>query len=179
MTAVNLENNRPGARSRMRGLPSTITTCVLIGAAAIPARAWAMGRSAEVHRSLSRVYASVSNYFAADSMHDFQIVSASKSRSKVQIVATRTTQDQMKWRQWAYCKVPALQMFDTLQQGNITVRVEIHRDSADRTWVTVTPDFQGVYALAGNSHTQQCQSKGVLEKDILLGAGASPDELNF
>jgi hypothetical protein len=163
----------------MRRLILMITAFLLIGAAATSPRAQVIGRSVEIHRPLSRVYASLSNYFAPDSMHDFQIVSASKSRSKAEIVATRTVQDQMKWRHWAYCKVPALQMFDKLQKGNITVRVEMHRDSADRTWVTVTPDFQGVYALAGNSRTQQCQSKGTLEKDILLGAGASPDELNF
>jgi hypothetical protein len=161
----------------MKWLLATITASALICATNISAWPQTVGRSVEVHRPLTRVYASLSHYFGPDSMHDFQIVSAGKSGAKGEIVATRTVQDQVKWNQWAYCKVPALQMFDKLQQGNVTVRVKMHRDSADRTWVTVTPDFQGVYALAGNSRTQQCQSKGTLEKDILLGAGASPDQL--
>jgi hypothetical protein len=38
--------------------------------------------------------------------------------------------------------------------------------------VTVSPEFSGVYEFNGQWCTQQCQSKGVLEADILRGAGA-------
>ncbi len=142
-------------------------------------RAWpqTISRSTEIHRPFDQVYAAMENYFSPDSMHNFQIVSRSRTKSKAELVATRTVTDQMKWSDWAYCKVPAMQMFDTLQQGNITVRVRIDRQSPARTYVTVTPDFQAQYALAGNSSTRQCTSKGVLEKDILRGAGAADSDL--
>jgi hypothetical protein len=71
-----------------------------------------------------------------------------------------------------------MQMMYTLQQGNITVRVTLERESADRTYVTVVPVFEGIYQFAGNRATPQCISNGVLEKDLLRAAGANPAELN-
>jgi hypothetical protein len=136
------------------------------------------GRSADIHRPLDQVYAGLDNYFSPDSMHDFQVVSRTRTKSKVEIVAKRTVMDKMKWSTWAYCEVPATQMLDTLQQGNITLRVKLDRESANRTYVTVTPDFEGQYQFAGNSTTRPCASNGVLEKDILRAAGATDTELH-
>jgi hypothetical protein len=137
-----------------------------------------LGRSADIHRPFNQVDKAVTEYFAPDSMHDFQIVSQSRTRSKAEVVARRTVQDKLKWSQWAYCKMPAMQMVYTLAQGNVTVRVKLDRESADRTYVTVTPAFEGIYQFAGNQSTRQCMSNGVLEKDILRAAGASDAQLN-
>jgi hypothetical protein len=137
-----------------------------------------LGRSAEVHRSLGAVDQSVRDYFSPGSMHDFQIVSQSRTKAKAEIVARRAVRDKLKWTELAYCRVPAMQMLDTLQQGNITVRVKLERESSDRTYVTVVPAFEGVYEFAGNTNTRQCTSNGVLEKDILRAAGAPDTDLN-
>jgi hypothetical protein len=162
----------------MRRPPLIITVSMLAGFAVSSAWAKLLSRSVDIHRPIDQVYAAVSNYFSPDSMHDFQIVSQNKSKSKAELVARRTVQDKMKWSDWAYCSVPAMQMLDVLQQGNVRVTVKMERESADHTFVTVTPDFEGIYQFAGNSRTQQCVSNGVLEKDILRGAGASDRDLN-
>jgi hypothetical protein len=162
----------------MRRLPLIMTLSLLASLAASSAWSRPLSRSADIHRPFDQVYASVSKYFSPDSRHDFQIVSQNRSKSKAEFVAKRIVQDKMKWSDWAYCEVPTLQLFDTLQQGNITVTVELERESAGHTYVTVTPDFEGVYQFAGNSRTQQCASKGGLENDILRGAGASASDLN-
>ena len=156
----------------------TITVSLLIALAAPLAWSGPLSRSMEIHRPLDQVYAAMANYFSPDSMHDFQLVSHSRTKSKAEFVAKRTMQDKIKWSEWAYCTVPAMQLLDTLQQGNITVTVKLERESADRTFVTVTPDFEGVYELAGNSHNQQCASNGVLERDILRAAGAAGTDLH-
>jgi hypothetical protein len=162
----------------MRGLLFTITVMLLIGLVVQLAWSRPLSRSVEIHRPLDQVYAAMANYFSPDSMHDFQIVSRSRNKSKAEFVAKRTVQDKTKWSEWAYCAVPAMQMLDTLRQGNVTVRVVLERESADHTYVTVTPDFEGIYELAGSSRTQQCASNGVLEKDILRAARAADTDLN-
>jgi hypothetical protein len=162
----------------MRHPPLTIVLSLFACLLASSAGGKLLSRSADIPRPFDQVYAAVSKYFSPDSMHDFQIVSQKRSRTKAEIVAKHTVQDKAKWSAWAYCKVPALQLLDTLQQGNVTVTVKVERESAGRTFVTVTPDFQGVYQFAGNTRTQQCASNGVLENDILRGAGASDSDLN-
>jgi hypothetical protein len=161
----------------MRRLLLTITASLLTLLAATSARAQMSSRSADVHRPYGRVYASIANYFAPDSPRDFRIVSVTRHRSKAEFVATHIVHDKVKWSAWTYCKVPATQLFDALQQGNVTVRVKVERDGADHTYVTVSAEFQGVYQFAGNSSTTQCTSQGTLEKDILSAAGASPSDL--
>ena len=161
-----------------RHLLLLIITVSLMTSATPAAWAQPLSRTVEIHHPLGDVYAALSNYFSPDSMHDFQVVSHRRTKSKAEFVAKRTVQDQMKWSEWAYCKLPSLQMLATLQQGNITVTVELERESADRTYATVTPAFEGVYALADNTTTRQCTSKGILEKDILRAAGAAETDLN-
>lgn len=162
----------------MRRPRLTIALSLLAGLAASSAWAKPLSRSASVHRSLDQVYTALSSYFSPDSMHDFQIVSQSKHKSQAEFVAKRTVQDKMKWSDWAYCTVPAMQMLDIFQQGSIWVTVTLERESADHTFVSVTPDFKGTYQFAGNSRAQECVSNGVLEKDILRGAGAADSDLN-
>ncbi len=137
-----------------------------------------LGRSAEVRRPLSEVDQLMREYFSPDSMHDFHIVSQNRNKAKAEIVARRTVRDKLKWTELAYCKVPAMQMLDTLQEGTITVRVKLERESPGRTYVTVVPVFEGVYEFAGNTNTRQCASNGVLEKEILRAAGAPATDLN-
>jgi hypothetical protein len=154
---------------------SFIFACLLLSA--IAASAKPIGHTAEVQRPFDQVYQSMSTYFAPDSMHGFRIVTMSKAKSKARIVATRTIKDPIKWRDWTYCKVPALQLLDTLQGGDVTVTVKMDSAGAHHTYVTVTPDFHGTYTFGGSSNTQQCDSRGVLEKDILRGAGATAAEI--
>ncbi|HEY2105494.1 MAG TPA: hypothetical protein VGH29_06900 [Candidatus Binataceae bacterium] len=160
----------------MRALHYAITVSALICLAASWSRA--LSRSVEIHRPMDKIYAAMTNYFSPDSLHNFQLVSRTRNQSKAEFVAKRTMRDKIKWSQLAYCTVPALQMLDTLQRGNITVKVKLERESADHTFVTVTPDFEGTYELAGTARTQQCASNGVLEKDILRAAGAADTDLN-
>ncbi|GEM_PF-6189991 len=142
--------------------------------------AWpqSFGRSADIRRPFDRVRASMLNYFSPAGMHDFQIVSQSSTKSRAEIVARRTVRDKLEWPELAYCKLPGMQMMYTLQQGNVTVRVKMDRESANRTYVSVIPQFEGVYQFAGNQTTLKCTSQGALEKDILSAAGASAADLN-
>ncbi len=156
-------------------LSLTLAVAILLASAL----AWSTAsHSVEVHRPFDQVYAAVANYFSPDSMHDFTIASQTGSKSKAEFVAQRTVQDKLKWSDWAYCAVPAMEMLYVLQQGNITVSVKMERESADHTFVTVMAEFTGVYQFAGKSITQKCVSNGVLEKDILRGAGAADTDLH-
>ncbi len=164
----------------MKHLSLSLTLTLTVAILLTSTLAWstAVSHSVEIHRPFDQVYAAVANYFSPDSMHDFKIVSQTRSKSKAEFVAQRTVQDKLKWSDWAYCAVPAMQMLYVLQQGNITVSVKLEREDADHTFVTVTPQFAGVYQFADKSITQQCVSNGALEKDILRGAGAADSDLH-
>lgn len=134
---------------------------------------------------MDQAYASISNYLSPDSIHDFKIISVSRSAAKAEFVATRTLRDKTKWSEWAYCEVPTMQMLDTLNRGNVKVRVVLERESKDHTYVTATVDFQGIYNTLGSNgtgasatRTQQCASNGVLEKDLLRAAGAAHTDVH-
>jgi hypothetical protein len=131
-------------------------------------------RSAEIARPTEQVFRALKNYFADSGTHRFELVSADQATGK--IVARRHGIDDNTWRELAYCEVPAINILDTLQDGTVTVHVRLKPDRPNRTYVTVTADFKGYYALGNAQHTVNCQSKGVLEKDILASAGPSQPE---
>ncbi len=125
-------------------------------------------RSAEIARPTEQVFRALKNYFADSGMPRFELISADQAAGI--IVAGRHGIDDNTWREWAYCELPAINMLDTLKDGAVTVNVRLKRDQPNRTYVTVTADFKGNYALGNAEHTVSCQSKGVLEKNILAAA---------
>lgn len=131
-------------------------------------------RSAEIARPTDQVFRALKNYFTDSGVHQFELVSADQAAGI--IVAKRHGIDDNTWRELAYCEVPAVNILDTLQDGTVIVHVKLKRDQPSQTYVTVTADFKGYYALGNAQHTVSCQSKGVLEKDILASAGSSQPE---
>jgi hypothetical protein len=166
-----------GTEAVLRPVHLTTSLSWLILLVASSASSRTLRRSVDIHRPFEQVYDSLSNYFSPDSMHDFQVLSKSRSKSRAEFVARRSVQGKLKWSDCAFCKVaPATARHPAT--GQYHVRVKLERESANHTYVTVTPQFEGVYEFAGNSTPRQCTSRGVLEKDILLGAGAADTDLD-
>jgi len=145
-----------------------------IGSGVLAQESKLLPRSAEIARPTEQVFGALKKYFADSGMHQFELVSADQATGR--IVAKRRAIDDNTWREWAYCELPAINMLDTLKDGTVTVNVRLKRDQPNRTYVTVTADFKGNYALGNAEHTVSCQSKGVLEKNILASAGPPQPE---
>ena len=90
------------------------------------------------------------------------------------LVATRQDIDTQTWGEWAYCKLGPSHLLDTLENGAVTVTVDIEPAANNTSFVKVTADFRGTYTLGSSETATTCVSNGVLEDDILRAAGASP-----
>lgn len=162
----------------MKSLPrlfASVVAILLSCAIASAQDAPSMPRTAEIARPSEQVFAALKGYFSDSLAHQFELVSADQ-RSGV-IVAKRHGIDENTWTSWAFCKTAALNMFDTLTEGTVTVNVKVEPEGPNQTRVTITPDFKGHYSLGNAQHTLSCQSKGALEKTILASAGPAAGQL--
>jgi len=128
-------------------------------------------RVQEIPKPVGEVFVTLKKYFNDASSH-FELVRADE-RSHT-IVAKQTATDDLTWRHWAFCETGPVQMIYKLQDGTVTVTVKLEKSTRHSTLATVSADFQGRYALAGNQSTVACTSKFVLEDSILAAAGAAP-----
>jgi hypothetical protein len=132
-------------------------------------------RVAEINRPIEQVFNSLRGYFSTDSTHDFELISADKAHWTIK--ARRTGIDDRTWGEWAYCKVAATGMLDSLEDTTVLVKVALERDGKSKTHVSLMPDFVATYSsLTGSKSTVPCQSMGKLETDILRAAGATAEE---
>jgi hypothetical protein len=129
-------------------------------------------RIQEVQRPVGEVFHTVKKYFTDASLSHFQLVSADEHTHT--LVAKQTALDDLTWRTWAFCETGPVQMIYKLEDGTVTVTVKLSKTTPNSTLATVSGDFQGRYALAGNQNTVDCKSKFVLEDQILAAAGAAP-----
>jgi hypothetical protein len=128
-------------------------------------------RVQEIPKPVGEVFATLKKYFNDASSH-FELVRADERTHT--LVAKQTATDDMTWRHWAFCETGPVQMIYKLQDGTVTVTVKLEKSTRHSTLATVSADFQGRYALAGNQSTVACTSKFVLEDSILAAAGAPP-----
>lgn len=129
-------------------------------------------RIQEVQRPVGEVFHTIKKYFTDASLSHFQLVSADERHHT--LVAKQTALDDMTWRNWAFCETGPVQMIYKLQDGTVTVTVNLSKTTPHSTLATVSADFEGRYALGGNQNTVECKSKFVLEDQILVAAGATP-----
>ena len=123
-----------------------------------------------VQMPINEVYARYKKYFSDPSTSHFQLVSAD-ARTHT-IVAKQSGIDGGSWGNWAFCKADPVQMIFKYQDGTATVTVKLEKTTRKSTFVSVSADFQGLYALGANQNTIACTSKFVLEDNILAVAGA-------
>jgi len=128
-------------------------------------------RVQEVPKPEREVFASLKHYFA-NSSPNFQLVSADERTHT--IVVKQTVLDDLTWRNWAFCETGPVQMIYKLQDGTAVVTVKLDKATPHSTLASVSADFEGRYALAGNQSTVACKSKFTLEDQILAAAGAAP-----
>lgn len=126
-------------------------------------------RSATVDRPPGAVFATLKNYFSA--LGPLTLEHADEHSDA--IVARRQGVDIGTWERWAYCKVSATNLLDTLQSSSAVATVKITRAGRNKSFVTVTADFNAVYALGSQTSNVACLSNGALENEILTAAGAS------
>jgi|SRR5579871_2767229 len=126
--------------------------------------------SATVNRPPDAVFGTLKNYFSTPG--SFTLVrSDEKART---LVARREGIDTETWNRWAYCKVGATQLLDTLQSSSAVATVRISRAGRNSSFITVTADLNAVYGFGSQTSNVPCISRGGLEDEILIAAGASP-----
>ena len=124
-----------------------------------------------VQMPINEVYARYKKYFSDPSTSHFQLVSAD-ARTHT-IVAKQSGIDNGSWDKWAFCKTGAVQMIYKYQDGTATITVKLDKTTKKSTLVSVSADFQALYALGANQNKIDCTSKFVLEDNILAVAGAA------
>ena len=85
------------------------------------------------------------------------------------IVVKRDAIDSDSWAKWSSCSVGPLEMLDSLRDGIATVTISLE-PTKRVTDAAVTAGFEGRYGLTATSNmtTVRCDSRGVLEKDLLM-----------
>jgi hypothetical protein len=145
---------------------------LLISAASAAAQPVTIPRMARAPHDPSRTYDLVRQYLSNPQSGGMKIVSENQATHT--IVAKRGGIDIQTWGEWAYCKVSAAHLLDTLEDGSATVTVNIEPAAKDSSFVKVSADFEATYQLGSSESTTTCVSLGILENEILQAAGASP-----
>lgn len=89
------------------------------------------------------------------------------------LVVKRSNIDSANWSRWAYCKMGAVDLFDTLRDGSVTMTIRFAPTTRSITWVLVKAEFTGTYGLGSTVKKTECVSTGVLEEDMLRRLGVS------
>ena len=127
-------------------------------------------RANEVPNPIDEVFVRLKKYFS-DPMNHFQLVSADPRTHT--LVAKESGIDSASWNNWAFCKTGPVEMIYKYEDGAATVTVKLEKTTKHSTFVSVAADFQGAYRLGSNENKVACQSKFMLEDQILSVAGAS------
>jgi hypothetical protein len=159
----------------MRRQLSTMIPMIAIAAATIATSAFAqveaprnVARSAYANRPYHEVFGTLKHYFAA--LNSMTLVSSDVKTGT--IVARRNGVETATWNRWAYCKVGAMGLLDTLQSSSAEVTIKLTQAGTGSTLVTVTANYHAIYSFASQTDNVECTSTGVLEREILTVAGA-------
>ncbi|HVA79936.1 MAG TPA: hypothetical protein VNF29_03335 [Candidatus Binataceae bacterium] len=125
-------------------------------------------RQERIDRPIDQVYGALKNYFSDPALSLFHLQSADPTTHT--LVATRSGIDNGHWSQWAFCPATGVHMLFQLQDGSVTVTVNLQKSGPDATFASVSADFQGDYALGANEQKLACSSKKTIEEDLLTVA---------
>jgi hypothetical protein len=129
-------------------------------------------RIGQAPQSSGETFRKLKGYFSDTASSQFRLVSADARTGT--IVAQRSGIDDRSWSEYAYCKMGASHLMDSLDYGAVTVKVKVQKAGRGSSYVHVDADFEGRYGGLGSGETtQQCVSRGLLERNILVAAGAS------
>lgn len=126
-------------------------------------------RSQEIHMPVDEVFARMKKYFSDPALSHFRLVSADP-RTHTLIAKTSAIDDE-DWNRWAYCKTGPLQMISKLEDGSVVVTVKLEKSTSHTTFASVAAAFEGTYEIADKKSQVECDSKFVLEDNILAAAG--------
>jgi hypothetical protein len=118
-----------------------------------------------------QTYEMARDYLSKPSNGLFTIVRADPATCTV--VAKRDRIDIRHWGEWAYCKLGAEQMLDTVVNGAATLTVKVTLAGRRSSDISVAAAFFGTYALGRSESTTQCISTGALEQHLLEALGAA------
>ncbi len=126
--------------------------------------------SSTVNRPTRQVFAALKTYLTTPGECARQQVDEKTGT----LVARCQATDTATWNRWAYCKVGAMNLLDTLQSSSAVATIKVARGGRDSSFVTVSADLNAVYAFASQTSNIACISNGALEDQLLIAAGASP-----
>lgn len=127
-------------------------------------------RRATVDRPLDAAYGTLKQYFTDSSLSQFTPVSSDDKTHT--LVATRSGIGPNDWAELAFCTTSPTQMVYNFSDGTAGVTAKLEA-AGNKTFVSVSADFQGTYTLGSNSIQIACVSKGVLEDKLIGVAGGS------
>jgi hypothetical protein len=139
-----------------------------IGSALEPPRI--IPHSAPIDKPVSEVFQTLRTYFSDRVESKFALVSADEKTST--IVAKQTGIDSARWKTWAACQTDPVHMIYQLNDAMVTLTIKLEQSTHNTTFMTVSADFEGIYGLAQDETTIECESTGALEDNILAFAGA-------
>jgi hypothetical protein len=128
-------------------------------------------RMNEIQKPVDQVYATLKKYFSDSSLSTFKLVSEDKKTRT--LVAKQSGIGEETWHNWAFCETGPVTMIYKLEDGTVTVTVNLEKSPHHSTFASVSADFQGTYGLGANQNKVACTSKFVLEDSILAAAGAA------
>jgi hypothetical protein len=126
--------------------------------------------SAPINKPVGEVFRLLKSYFLDHVESRFQTVDANEKTAT--IIAKQTGIDSDRWRQWAACQTDPIHMLYQLNDAMVTLTIKLDRAPRDTTFMTVRADFRGIYGLAQDETTIECESTGALEDNMLALAGA-------
>lgn len=126
--------------------------------------------SAQIDKPVPEVFKTLRSYFSDRVESKFELVSADEKSET--IVAKQTGIDSARWAQWAACQTDPMHLIYKLNDAIVTLTIKLDKSPHNKTFMTVSADFQGIYGLGQDSTTIECTSTGTLEDNILALAGA-------
>jgi hypothetical protein len=126
--------------------------------------------SAQIDKPVPDVFKTLKSYLSDRLESKFELVSADEKSET--IVAKQTGIDSARWAQWAACQTDPMHLIYQLNDAIVTLTIKLDKSPHNKTFMTVSADFQGIYGLAQDSTTIECKSTGTLEDNILAFAGA-------
>jgi hypothetical protein len=128
-----------------------------------------------VDRPLDAAYGTLKQYFTDSSLSRFTLISSDDTTHT--LVAKESGIGPNDWAALAFCQTSGEQMVYTFTDGTVIVTAKLQAAGKHRTFVSVSADFHGMYALAlaSKSTGLACTSKGVMEDNLIsIAGGTSP-----
>ena len=152
---------------------AALVSAALLWSAAALGQPAVIPRIGTASQSSRVTFHKLKGYFSDMAASQFRLISADARTGT--IVAQRSGFDDRSWSEYAYCKMGPGHLLDSLDNGAVTVKVKVEGVGRRSSYVIVDAEFEGRYGGLGSSETtEQCVSQGLIERNILAAAGATP-----